>query len=35
MKPVEIILIVKTETENKYYSIPIENYEKVKLLSKL
>lgn len=29
MKPIELILVVKTNTENLYYTIPIENYEKV------
>ena len=29
MKPIELILIVKTDTDNNYYTIPIANYEKV------
>ena len=29
MEPIELILVVKTKTNNNYYTIPITNYEKV------
>jgi hypothetical protein len=29
MKPVEIIVVIKTETANNYYNVPIENFSKV------